>query len=384
MSTTTNSTHDLDVLIVGGGIAGLSLAAELAGRCRVALVEAEPTLAYHTSSRSAQQLIPSFGPAPVQELTRRTLARLVAEGGYVADAGGPRLAWPSRFMLVGTPEDVDCESHGGMQALSPGQARALVPQLRPGAFEAAALDTESVRTDAPALLAHHESRARAAGAMISLGSPVHTAQRVGGGWLVGAGAEGFHATNVVNAAGAWADDVAVLFGVERLGLQPYRRTAALVSLAEPLDPDTPMVAAADGTWYFRPDEAGALVSPSEAEPSRAEDASPRPGDVERTLERIARVVDLPVTGIVRAWTGLRTSCADGLPVVGFDPEAPGFFWLAGQGGYGFQTSSALAEDAAGQLLAGPEALRSGSYPVSKTDRALDPHRLSVRSQRIGG
>ena len=380
MPATTNSSHDLDVLIVGGGIAGLSLAAELAGRCRVGLVEAEPTLAYHTSSRSAQQLIPSFGPAPVQELTRRTLARLAAE----TDDAGQRLAWPSKFMLVGTPEDVERESHGGMQALTPEEARALVPQLRPGTFEAAALDTESVRTDALALLARHEARARAGGVELYLGSPVHTAQRVGEGWLVGAGAEGFHATSVVNAAGAWADDVAVLFGVERLGLQPYRRTAALVTLAEPLDPDTPMVAAADGTWYFRPDEAGALISPSEAEPSRAEDAAPRPGDIERTLELIGRFADLPVTGIVRAWTGLRTSCADGLPVLGFDPEAPGFFWLAGQGGYGFQTSSALAEDAAGQLLAGPEALRSGAHPVSETERALDPHRRSVRSQRIGG
>ena len=371
---TTDSTHDVDVLIVGGGIAGLSLASELAGKCRVALVEAEQSLAYHTSSRSAQQLIPSYGPAPVQELTRRTLARI----RDAADDAGRRLAWPSRFMLVGTSADVVAEAHAGMAHLTPEEARAVAPVLRADAFEAAALDTDSVRTDATALLADHESKARAAGVAIHVGSAVHTAQRVGAGWLVGAGAEGFRATNVVNAAGAWADDLAILFGVERLGLQPFRRTAALVSLAEPLDSDMPMIAAADDTWYFRPDQAGALVSPSETEPSRAEDAVPRPGDVERTIELIRRVADLPVTGIVRAWTGLRTSPADGLPVLGFDPEAPGFFWLAGQGGYGFQTSSAMAEDAAGQLLAGPEALRAGSHPVSETERALDPHRLSVR------
>lgn len=371
---TMDSTNDVDVLIVGGGIAGLSLAAELAGACRVALVEAEPSLAYHTSARSAQQLIPSYGPAPVRELTRRTLTRLAD----AADDDGRRLAWPSRFMLVGTRAEVAAEAHAGMDALSPEEARKVAPVLREGAFEAAALDHDSWRTDAPALLAHLEARARAAGVRIHVGSPVHTAQRVGEGWLVGAGAEGFHAANVVNASGAWADDVAILFGVERLGLQPFRRTAALVSLAEPLSPDTPMVAAADDTWYFRPDAAGALVSPSESEPSRAEDAIPRPGHIERTLELIRAVADLPVTGIVRAWTGLRTSPADGLPVLGFDPEAPGFFWLAGQGGYGFQTSFALAEDAAGQLLAGADALRSGAHPVSETERALDPHRLSVR------
>lgn len=371
---TTDSTHDVDVLIVGGGIAGLSLASELAGKCRVALVEAEQSLAYHTSSRSAQQLIPSYGPAAVQELTRRTLATL----RDAVDDAGRRLAWPSRFMLVGTAADVAAEAHAGMGRLAPDEARGLAPVLREGAFEAAALDTDSVRTDALALVADHEAKARAGGVAIHVGSPVHTAQRVGAGWLVGAGAEGFHAANVVNAAGAWADDLAILFGVERLGLQPFRRTAALVSLAEPLDPDMPMIAAADDSWYFRPDEAGALVSPSETEPSRAEDAIPRPGDVERTVELIRRVADLPVTGIVRAWTGLRTSPADGLPLLGFDPEAPGFFWLAGQGGYGFQTSAAMAEDAAGQLLAGSEALRTGARPVSETERALDPHRLSVR------
>ncbi|KHL01178.1 NAD(P)/FAD-dependent oxidoreductase [Sinomonas humi] len=368
------NTNDVDVLIVGAGIAGLSLASRLAGECRVALVEAEPSLAYHTSSRSAQQLIPSYGPPPVQELTRRTLGALRA----AVDDDGRRLAWPSRFMLVGTGGDVAAEAHAGMRHLSPEEARALVPLLRDGAFEAAALDTDSVRTDAPALLAYHEGLARAGGVAIYPGSPVHTAQRVGDGWLVGAGTEGFHAACVVNAAGAWADDLAILFGVERLGLQPYRRTAALVSLSEALDPEMPMVAAADDTWYFRPDPAGALVSPSEAEPSRAEDAVPRPGDVERAIGLIREVADLPVSGIVRAWTGLRTSAADGVPVLGFDPEAPGFFWLAGQGGYGFQTSAAMAEDAAGQLLAGPEALRTGARPVSETERALDPHRLSVR------
>lgn len=371
---TLDSTNDVDVLIVGGGIAGLSLASELAGRCRLALVEAEPSLAYHTSARSAQQIIPSYGPPPVQELTRRTLSRLVE----AVDDAGRRLAWPSSFMLVGTEAEVAAEAHAGMDVLSPDEARKLAPVLREGAFEAAAIDHESLRTDAPALLADHEAKAREAGVAIHVGSPVHTAQRVGGGWLVGAGAEGFRATNVVNAAGAWADDVAILFGVERLGLQPFRRTAALVSLAEPLGRETPMVAAADDSWYFRPDRAGALVSPSESEPSRAEDSVARPGDIERTIELIRAVADLPVTGIIRAWTGLRTSPADGLPVLGFDPEAPGFFWLAGQGGYGFQTSFALAEDAAAQLLAGPDALRSGAHPVSETARALDPHRLSVR------
>ncbi|BCW82120.1 FAD-dependent oxidoreductase [Arthrobacter sp. NicSoilC5] len=370
-----------DVLIVGGGIAGLSLASALAGRCSVALVEAEQELAYHTSSRSARQLIPSYGPPVVQELTVRTLELLAAR-----DAESPEPVLTQRsFMLVGSAEDVAAEASGHMQSIAVDRALELCPALVPGTFEAAGLDTGSFGCNAPLLLEDHRKRALAAGADIITGARVHSAQRLGSGWQVGAGAEGFEASVLVNAAGAWADELAVLSGVEKLGLQPYRRTAAIAAVDHPLPAATPMVAAADNTFYFRPDGQDVLISPSETVPSGPEDARPSPGDVERLVEKLNAFTSLGISGIRRAWTGLRTEAADGVPVAGFDAEAAGFYWLAGQGGYGFQTSAAMAELAAGQILAalyssGGAAPADGAAdgPESRTAQALAATRWSIR------
>lgn len=371
-----------DVLIVGGGIAGLSLASALAGRCSVALVEAEQELAYHTSSRSARQFIPSYGPPVVQELTVRTLELIAARD---AELPQPVLT-PRSFMLIGSEEAVAAEASGHMQPITPAEALELCPALVPGTFQAAGLDAGSFGCDAPLLLDDHRQRAAAAGADIITGARVHTAQRLGSGWQVGAGTEGFQAGVLVNAAGAWADELAVISGVEKLGLQPYRRTAAIAAVEHPLPEHCPMVAAADSSFYFRRDGSDVLISPSESEPSGPEDARPRPGDIERLVDRLNRVTTLGIKDIRRAWTGLRTEAADGVPVAGFDAEAPGFYWLAGQGGYGFQTSSAMAELAAAQILAGKGdpggpaggAGTAGIGPASRTAQALAATRWSVR------
>ena len=374
-----------DVLIVGGGIAGLSLASALAGSCSVALVEAEQELAYHTSSRSARQLIPSFGPKVVQELTVRTLELMA-----VRDARLPEpVLTPRSFMLIGTEESVRAEASGNMSAITHDRALELCPALVPGAFSAAGLDTGSFGCNAPLLLADHRLRAEAAGADIITGARVYSAQRLGSGWEIGAGQEAFEAGVLVNAAGAWADEVAVISGVEKLGLQPYRRTAAIVDVERPLPAHSPMVAAADHTFYFRREGTDVLISPSETVPSGPEDARPRPGDIERLIVKLNQLTTLGIRGVRSAWTGLRTEAADGVPVAGFDAEAPGFYWLAGQGGYGFQTSSAMAELAAAQILAGQGAsLGAGrstghsagaaEHPASRTAEALAATRWSIR------
>jgi D-arginine dehydrogenase len=372
-----------DVLIVGGGIAGLSLASALAGSCSVGLVEAEQELAYHASSRSARQLIPSYGPDVVQELTVRTLELMAARD---ADLPEPVLS-PRSFMLIGTEESVLAEASGHMQTISHARALELCPALVPEAFVAAGLDTGAFGCNAPVLLADHRQRAEAAGADIITGARVHSAQRLGSGWEVGAGQEAFQAGVMVNAAGAWADELAVISGVEKLGLQPYRRTAAIADVERPLPQGSPMVAAADHSFYFRRDPNGVLISPSESVPSGPEDARPRPGDVERLIAHLNQVTTLGIGGIRSAWTGLRTEAADGIPVAGFDAEAAGFYWLAGQGGYGFQTSSAMAELAAAQILAGQGAGKSGGQgagqeaadgPASRTADALAATRWSIR------
>lgn len=367
-----------DVLIVGGGIAGLSLASALAGSCSVALVEAEQELGYHTSSRSARQLIPSYGPDAVRELTVRTLELIAARDAQLPE---PVLT-PRSFMLIGTEESVRAEGSGHMNAITHERALELCPALVPGAFSAAGLDTGSFGCNAPLLLADHRLRAEAAGADIITGARVHSAQRQGSGWEVGAGQEAFEAGVLVNAAGAWADEIAVISGVEKLGLQPYRRTAAIVDVEHPLPRHSPMVAAADHTFYFRREGTDVLISPSETVPSGPEDARPRPGDVERLIVKLNELTTLGIRGVRSAWTGLRTEAADGVPVAGFDAEAPGFYWLAGQGGYGFQTSSAMAELAAAQILAGQgtghRAAAPAHDPASRTVEALAATRWSVR------
>jgi D-arginine dehydrogenase len=364
-----------DVVIVGGGIAGLSLASALAGKCSVALVEAEQTLAYHTSARSARQLIPSYGPPVVQELTLRTLELIAARD---AELPAPVLS-PRSFMLIGDEATVREQASGQMHPITHAEALALCPALLPDSFAAAGLDTGSFGCNAPVLLEDHRRRAEAGGVDIVTGARVHSAQRLGSGWELGAGQEGFQAAVVVNAAGAWADELAVLSGVEKVQLQPYRRTAAIVDVDQPLPESSPFVAAADESFYFRPDGAQVLISPSESLPSGPEDARPVPGDVEALIARLNTLTTLGIRSVRNAWTGLRTAAADGVPVVGFDAEAPGFFWLAGQGGYGFQTSSGIAELAAGQILAGAGAGgATGAGPASRTADALAATRWSIR------
>jgi len=368
-----------DVVIVGGGIAGLSLASALAGKCSVALVEAEQTLGYHTSARSARQLIPSYGPPVVQELTMRTLELIgIREGTRPEPVLSPR-----RFMLIGDEEAVQQQASGFMHRISHAEALELCPALVPDSFSAAGLDSGSFACNASLLLEDHREWAVEGGVDIITGARVHSAQRLGSGWELGAGQEGFQAAVVVNAAGAWADELAVLSGVEKVQLQPYRRTAAIVDVEHPLPQGCPMVAAADESFYFRRDGEQVLISPSEHEPSGPEDAQPHAGDVEALIARINTLTTLGIRGVRQAWTGLRTEAADGIPVVGFDAEAPGFFWLAGQGGYGFQTSSAIAELAAELILAGQAASPApggapAAGPASRTAEALAATRWSIR------
>ncbi|HEV7166461.1 MAG TPA: FAD-binding oxidoreductase [Micrococcaceae bacterium] len=347
-----------DVLIVGGGIAGLSLAWQLAPRASVVLLEAEGSLAYHTSSRSARQMQPSYGPGPIKELTARsipTVQQISAELGH-------SILSPRPLIFIGTEAEAAAQSaaNGYLKPLGQADALRMSPDLRPESFQAACLDDSALEVDVPQLLEFYRSRAEAAGAEINTDAPVHTAQRTAAGWTVGAGSNAYSAGVVVNAAGAWADPLAVVFGVGIQGLRPHRRTAAIVSTERPVNPAGPMIAAADDTFYYRPDGSDLLISPCESVVSLAEDAKPMDEDVRRLMDRIGTVTTLGISGLRRSWTGLRTTAPDGLPVVGYDPEAPGFFWLAGQGGYGIQTSAAIAAMAAELILS--EGKSSGPVP----------------------
>lgn len=363
------SSLECDILIIGGGIAGLSLASALAPFSSVVLVESEPTLGYHTSARSARQLIPSYGPAPVLDLTRRTLDLL---DGVQSSTGLP-LTVPRSFVLVGSEAEIDAHASAAMRRLTHAEALDLCPQLRPGAFTAAAVDTDCVGTDTDLLLEYHRRSASDDGVLILTSAPVTSARYDGSTWSIRAGYRAITAEVVVDAAGAWADGVAELCGVAPQGLVPLRRTAAIVAADNAPLPGSPMVAAADESFYYRPDADGVLISPSESEPAEPGDAQPHPGDVERLIERLGAVTTLGITTVRRSWTGLRTQRDSGLPVVGFDAGHPGFFWLAGQGGYGFQTSSGIAELAA-VLITGADPADLGAHParIAAAATALRP------------
>lgn len=376
------SLTSVDHLIVGGGVAGVSLAAHLAERERAAderadvlLLEAEPILAHHTSGRSAQQLIPSYGPDAVRELTRLTLEELDRTQAELAHP----VVWPSGFLMAGTEEQVAAGASEAMRRISLDELAQLAPELRIERFEAAGLDTTAVRSDAPRLIHWHAERARSAGAQLRTGARVTGIEPrpAGDGFEVSVqtetGTERIHARVVVNAAGAWADHVASLAGAAPLELTPLRRTAAVVTLAEPLAPEHPLLDRADEAYYYRPEGEHLLISPSEAVPSPAEDAQPILAEVEAVIELIRQDTTLQIGPVQRAWTGLRTESPDGVPVVGPDPEVPGLFWLAGQSGYGFQTCSALARVATDLLVDGAV----GDWCPAWAAQALDPRRFPL-------
>ncbi|MGN6446357.1 NAD(P)/FAD-dependent oxidoreductase [Amnibacterium sp.] len=366
-------TSTADIAIIGGGIAGLSLAAAIGGRASVVVLEAESRLFHHTSSRSAEQMQPTYGPAPVRALTTASIPmvdRRAERAG--ASVYTPRpLLWlhydegPSHFedLLATVP---------GLARIGADEAVRRLPALRREPLVDAGIDMSAVEVDVPVLLSWYLSDAVEAGAVVRTDAQVTAAQRVGDVWRLTAGSDTVEAPVIVDAAGAWVDAVARTAGVRPRGLTPKRRTVAVARSARPIDPTWPMASDVADRFYFRPRGEAMLACALEDEVSEPEDAQPRPDVVETILERVNAVTDLGLAAPQTTWTGLRTLARDAVPVVGFDDEAPGFYWLAGQGGYGIQTSAALAQLVAADLLGAPHAVAG----LEGVQEALSPARFS--------
>jgi D-arginine dehydrogenase len=326
----------VDVLVIGGGIAGVSIAYELAADARVLLVEAEPELARHTTGRSAAVYAPSYGGPVVRELTRAS-EHLFGDGVLT-----PR---PALWIAV-DDEGVEHLEHlcdeGGAEPVTAQQAVEMCRVLRPPL--AAAVDRTAQDIDVMALHSRYVRGIKERGGEIRTGTPVTELRRDGAGWVAG----DLRADVVVDAAGAWADRVAAMAGVPPIGLRPRRRTIAVVPAEA--DPAWPTVADAADRFYFRPESGRLLISPADETPSEPCDAKPDEVDVAVALERVNAVTTLGLRTVQTAWAGLRSFVADREPVVGAWPDHPGFVFFAGQGGYGIQMAPALARTGADVVL----------------------------------
>lgn len=372
----------VDILILGGGIAGAAIAAQLAGVRKVALLEREPVLAYHTTGRSAAMYIPSYGGSAVRPLTAASSTFLHAPPPAF---GGPLLR--RRAVLHIARQDQlqrlaafvrAMEAGVSLRELDGDEARTLAPILRPRAVAAAVLEEEAGDIDVARLHAGYLRLARSAGALVLSGLGDIRLERRFGVWRAKTGGPQFSAPIVVNATGAWADQTALQAGARPQGLVPLLRTVVITDApTAPSFADWPIVKDVDEQFYFKPFSGQLLITPADEEPSAPCDAAPDPLDVACAMFRFAEAADHPVVSVRRRWAGLRTFAADRAPVVGWSRDDEGFFWMAGLGGFGIQTSPALGRLAASILLGRP-------VPPDLTDLGVDaqtfsPDRLAPQS-----
>ena len=340
---------EIEVLIVGGGIAGASLGAEIAARRRTMIVEAETQCGYHATGRSAAFWLESYGGPAVAKLSAASKPFLEQPPTDFSDRGflRPRGALHvSREGWAELPEGVEARRVDRLEL------ERMVPGIRPE-WRNALLEPGCADIDVGALHAAYLRAFRRRGGTVATDSRLVAAERVGEGWVVElADGSRLAAELIVNAAGAWADEVASACGVASLGSAPKRRTMLQLRVARSGLRDLPLVSDAEGTFYFKGEgEQSIWLSPHDEIATDPCDAAPEEIDVATGIDRFEQVVDWPVEAVERRWAGLRSFAPDRLPVYGFDPAEPRFFWCVGQGGFGIQTAPAAAKLAAAQLLA---------------------------------
>lgn len=356
---------DADFLIVGGGIAGVSAAARLSELGTVILLEAEDVLAHHASSRSAALYEPRYGAPAVVGLSMTSEAHFRSLPGVLSPRG---------LMLVAKAEareafETDVEAMA-FDPISVAEAREIVPILNPEVVALAGYASHAEDVDTDLLIQGFAREAKGRGAQVVTKARVSGIAREGAGWRVSSAVGEFTARMIVNAAGAWVDQVAAMAGVRPLGFTPYRRSMARLPAPGGLDVSRwPMLFGPGEDWYAKPDAGALIVSPAEEDLMEPHDAWADDMVLAEGLARYEEMVTEPVTRLLASWAGLRTFSPDRVLVIGRDVREPSFFWLAGQGGYGFQTCPAASRLAAD--LIGGRAPEIGADLVA----ALDPARF---------
>jgi D-arginine dehydrogenase len=366
-----------DVIVIGAGIAGAGVAFELASEARVILLEAEAQPGYHTTGRSAAVYLKGYGNLVIRDLTSASEAFLTAPPeGFTSS---PLIRSRGALSLVRTdqldrlaPTLEQLHRHvPKARRLEAAELIALVPALRPDYAVAGIFDPDARDMDVDALFQGYLRGFRARGGALRTTAAVRTIRHVGGSWEITTGGDRLTAPVIVDAAGAWADVVAQLAGLDPLGLVPKRRTALIVAPPAGFDVSHwPLVDDIDEQFYFRPEAGKLFCSPADETPVEPQDVQPEELDIAIAVDRIERVIPLNVRRIEHSWAGLRTFAPDKTPVVGFDPRTEGFFWLAGQGGYGIQTAPAMAR-LASRLVLGAAAPDEFAHLLE----ALAPSRL---------
>jgi len=363
-----------DIVVIGGGIAGASAAAELARTHRVAVLEGEDVPGYHSTGRSAAVFSESYGNLPVRSLTRASRDffydppaqfspyPLLKRRSWLHVASAAQASALENLLAT---EDVALR----VSRVAQEQALTLSPLLLPETAAAGgAYERDAADMDVDALHRGYLKLLRQRGGAMLTGAQVTALVRNRGKWLLESTAGKFQADVVVNAAGAWADRVAALAGIAPLRMQACRRTAVLVEVASGEISDAwPLTIDVEESYYFKPDAGLLFISPADETPVEPCDVQPEELDVAIAIDRLEKATRAKVSRVRRKWAGLRTFAPDRSPVIGFDAAAPGFFWLAGQGGYGIQTAPAAAALAAALI-------RDEARPPSLAD--FDPAAVS--------
>lgn len=365
-------TERFDIVVIGAGMAGASIAAELAPHSSVLLAEAEDRPGYHTTGRSAAFREECYGGPDIVPLTLAS-GPYLQDGGFLTTRGGLYVARAGQEAEIEAFVERFSEAGVTIHRLDRAQLEAMLPGVRPG-WDHALSQPNCADIDVAGLHQHYLAQARAAGVDLRTNHRLVAAEREGEEWRLDFGPAGEITAGVlVNAAGAWADHVAELCGVSPLGIQPLRRTVAQLRTDPPAPDDLPLVLDLSGDFYFRPESGKLWLSPHDETPSEPCDAAPEEMDIALAIDRFEQVVDWKIEALEHKWAGLRSFSPDRLPVYGYDPSVDGFFWFVGQGGYGIQTAPAAARLGAQLLTGTPRDAMTQDLDV----RLYNPDRFSL-------
>ena len=361
-----------DFVIIGGGMAGVSLGAELSKDASVIILETEKSVGYHSTGRSAAIYIKNYGNETLRALN------VVSEPFFLEPEGvsDSSLLSPRGELMFARDFELDTlnqylEGSTGMDVITAKEAGELVPALKTDTVVKAVFEKTAQDIDVDRMLQGYLKLFRGNGGTLITDAAVQFAKQVDGTWVLNTAAGEFQGRVVVNAAGAWADKVADIFGTSRMGIVPMRRSAALLPKPDYDGFDKwPLLVSASETFYAKPEAGLLMVSPADEDPVEPHDAWPEDMVLAEGLYRFEEAVNIPVQRVEHSWAGLRSFAPDRTPVAGFACDVDNFFWLAGQGGYGIQTAPALSQLARDLCL-------TRSTQVSDTVlSALDPKRFS--------